>query len=363
MRGKLSVLFRKRVFVAVSVVCLSLLATGLVLGRNGDLPWQKEDDAAPKRVCFDALSGAEVTRFVSGSTTGKHGSIRNGESREPVSATFTGQVGCYVTVPTAAGAVRPQNTFISHPDGNDRAAFEFKMPVVTSLESMTWQNFPSGATPLGGGLSGAVADNAAWVRVPRCENAPANLRDVPQFAMLSMLRSADAPSNDVRPMVASMLTRLVNRSLEAIGCRERIPDLDISSGPVRRTPLAHDGACLPISAGELGISDTTGWTRESFTTAPDILSWCDVFNEKGERALRFTKVHRLLAGPLAQPSQRFANGKILEWGCESVSSLRDYDTPVRGLERLDDRLRSLDELKAAIVAAAPEPAACAVPAK
>ncbi|MGC0414695.1 hypothetical protein [Embleya sp. AB8] len=356
-------LFRRRGFVVVSAICLSLVVAGWLLGRNGDLPWQEESFAAPKRVCSDALSGAEVVRFVSGSATGKHGNIRSTERLKPLDAGYGSQVACYVIVPTADGAVRPQYRFFSLPIQNDRATLDFVMPAITSDEGMTWQNFPSGATPLGGGISGAVSDNGAWVRVPRCEKAPATWRDAPQFAMLSVVRSAGAPTNDVRPVMASLLTRLVNRSLEAIGCQERIPDLDVSAGPAPRTPLAGAGGCLPISASALGVADTNGWTQESFATGPDIVSWCDVFNEKGEQALRYTKVRHLLAGAFLPPSRTFADGRIVEWGCESYSQL-DYDAPVRALERLDGRLRPLDDLRTAIVAAAPDPAVCAAdPAK
>ncbi|MFE2872512.1 hypothetical protein [Embleya sp. NPDC059259] len=354
---------KKRGLIIILAVCISLVAGGLVLWRNHELPWQKKVHSAPKRVCLDVLSGAEVVRLVSGSAGGKHGEVRAFDTVESVSEKSNGLAICQVKVPVTPGTVRAQSTLISHPDGDARATFDFAMSLGNAnVEGAIRRDFPSGATPFGGGLSGAVTDSEAWLRMPECAKAPQRFRGTPQFAKVGIIRSDNAPLENVRPILTSMLTRLTNRSLELIGCDERIQEPNISAGPVRRTPLGDDRTCLPIAAADLGIPNTAGWTRESFRTDPDIVSWCDVFNEKGERALRFTKMHSLLRGPESPVNSELSGGKALQWGCEP-RSYPDYDAPVRVLERLDDRLRPVGELKAAIVAAAPEPAACAVAAK
>ncbi|MEU0931963.1 hypothetical protein [Embleya sp. NPDC005971] len=358
--------FGRRRTVALAVVGCSVVVGGIVLATNEQLPWQSEEYAAPSKVCSGALAGKEAVRFVSGSAKGSHGDIRTMETVRPVSQTFSGSFTCEVSVPVARGAASlPASRFIETPVA-DRARLDFTMSGPTSeTDGKIWSTYQDGATPLGSGLSGAVTDNEAWVLMPKCEKTPSDLRDIPRFARLGVARTKNASTADTRAELAAMLTRLANRAMEAVGCTERIPALDISAGPVRRTALPATGGCLPVGAAELGIGNVAGWSQESFVTNPDSLSWCDLYNERGERALRFTKMRYYFADPRNSVNYAFPGGRALQWGCEPGRGSRaEVDAaPVRVLDRSDDRLRPLGELKAALVSAAPEPAACAVAAK
>ncbi|MGW9211721.1 hypothetical protein ACWGR4_32720 [Embleya sp. NPDC055664] len=336
--------------------CVSLTAVGVFLGHSDRLPWQEKTYSAPEKFCFDAMSGAEVARFISGSSMGKHGRIGRVISVTPVDRDHIGTTNCYLSVPVARGRVQPQGTRLNTSRDDDRAEFAFRLFIADwAVEGQIAEDFPTGATPLGGGISGAVTDNEAWLRVPACSAGPEETRKTARFANIGVRRSQDASLKNIRPILASMLARLTNRGLEAMGCPDRIPELDISAGPVRREPLPQDGRCLPVDATALGITDTTRWSAEKFETARTDVSWCDVFNEKGERALRFTSMNAAFAWQYPQNAER---RRTIAWGCEPGVIPAENAALVHALERFDERLRPLRELKAAIVAAAPE-SACA----